>query len=425
MTLVALTSVLLGLLVLTAIRTSADTDELTQLVALLGERVPYQTTCGDWQAEYAKLHAEILQRPEGQRKILVAVPNLSGLADRITGLVTVTTFAILTGRAIQVGRRPSLPNLETVFTSPYVNWTREEDPDWLIEPLKFKASERQYNQSVLDTHKYYGINTIDDWKLQDRFINSDINDLLDPNYETVLISMNRGKTIALFGNAKHADHLRSHMHLDHYTCFGCVLGFLMQPKPEIFQPVLPELKRLLDPETLYIGIQIRCGDDWLRDQNHAVDLSSWMGFFTCAQDIEHFAINRPNAKKTVKWFLVTDSMALRTKAVEQFGDKIITTMEAKIEHSSKEESTGACGQNGEDCSVSHAGFSVAAAEWWMLGACDYHIISKYSGFGRSAAFRSLRRDQIYTTEKGKQPSCGEKSFSDVYDMPYEWSGIRV
>ena len=83
-----------------------------------------------WMQAYTAQHKQLtpLRR-------LVHVPFLSGLADRIIGFVTSTAFAVLSNRAIQSGKRPPLPPLEGFFTSPYVNWTRDYDEDWLLDDL--------------------------------------------------------------------------------------------------------------------------------------------------------------------------------------------------------------------------------------------------------------------------------------------------
>jgi hypothetical protein len=125
---------------------------------------------------------------------------------------------------------------------------------------------------------------------------------------------------------------------------------------------------------------------------------------------------------SARWFLATDSRRIREFAAAKYGDKVLTSLTAKIEHSSKEQNTG-CASN---CSVSHTGFQHAAAEWWMMGACDYFVISLNSGYGRSAAMRSLRRNSIYTVREDRKHVmhvCSNTTFTDLENLSYDWSGI--
>lgn len=126
---------------------------------------------------------------------------------------------------------------------------------------------------------------------------------------------------------------------------------------------------------------------------------------------------------SAKWLLVTDSATLRKEAVAHYGEKFITNPHLKIEHSSKESSV--CKGNQPNCQVSNEGFTTAAAEWWLLSYARYHVISLYSGFGRSAAFHSLYPHSIYTiqTAKAKSPVICERTFTDLETLSYDWSGI--
>ena len=81
-----------------------------------------------------------------------------------------------------------------------------------------------------------------------------------------------------------------------------------------------------------------------------------------------------------------------------------------------------CAIAGVDCSVSSNGFTSAAAEWWMLGYAHYHVITLYSGFGRSGAYRTLEAERMYTIHQTVK-ECNATSFTKHEDMQYEWAGI--
>lgn len=397
----------------TRIQTAIAHEDVDAVKALISSR----SECGNWMEGYGKLHKDLLTGNSTMKpRRLVAVPHLSGLADRIIACVTIQMFALLTNRAFQTSIRIPLPDLGKVFSSSYISWGRGEDPEYLIEPLREKASHRQYNESIISKGEFFAINTINDIKLQDRFLRQDLNKELGSS-ENVMIVMNRGKTIRMFENSYHRDDLTK-MGLTPDTAFGCIANFLFEPKPEIFAPFLTELGMLKEKNVLKIGIQIRAGDSYLMNNHHTADLNHFMGHFACAQQIEDFARGE---NQRVIWYLVSDSMPLRTAAKEKFGDKLVTSVGSKIEHSAKEASV--CKEN---CTTSDAGIMAAAAEWWLFGACDYHVISVYSGYGRSGAMRSLRRNSIYTIDhKGRGPAkCDNTSFTDLENLSYDWSGIR-
>lgn len=361
---------------------------------------------------------------------------LLGLADRVIGFSTACMIAILTNRVFQIGRRHELPILETTFTSPYINWTRAQDPHWMIDPLRHKANPRNYNSSVLESRKFFAVNTIDDFRLQDRLLRGNLNELMGSDAQTTLIAINRGKTIRMFENQNHVEQLKA-MGLTPETAFGCMVNFLLKPKPDVFLPVIAQLETLgaasaVDSKVLKIGIQIRTGDHSMAQPDRKVDVSEYSAYFDCAAQIEALMMQPKEGSTTAPytsaiWFLVSDIKSLRESAVGKYGaNKVLTSTDVHIEHSSKEASV--CAKQGgcAESAVSHKGFSTAVAEWWMLSMADAFVISRYSGFGRSAAMHSLRTKAIYTVMNGKERAsitCNVQSATDLESISYEWSGI--
>jgi hypothetical protein len=341
-------------------------------------------------------------------------------------MVTSTAFAVLINRAVQSGKRPPLPPLEGFFTSPYgVNWTRDYDEELVLDVLKDKANPRNYNSSVLSVGEYNAVHTLNDYKLLDKFLRQDINEVFGGDkFRNVMFLMNRGKTIRLFENTHYSKRLTEEMQLTPDTAFGCICNFIIQPRPEIFSSstMAPILQKLTtpDPLELKIAIQIRAGDAVLISDT--AEAAHYASYFKCAEEIEQWALALHGAKRA-KWFLATDSRRIREFAAAKYGDKVLTSLTAKIEHSSKEQNTG-CASN---CSVSHTGFQHAAAEWWMMGACDYFVITLNSGYGRSAAMRSLRGAQaIYTIREDRRKPmhvCSNTTYTDLENLSYDWSGI--
>lgn len=55
------------------------------------------SSCGNWQAGYSQLHADILAGRAPPRYAVAG--GMSGLADNVVGAISVFYFALLTGRA--------------------------------------------------------------------------------------------------------------------------------------------------------------------------------------------------------------------------------------------------------------------------------------------------------------------------------------
>jgi hypothetical protein len=65
-----------------------------------------------WAKNYSNFHQKMLRENGPKTKYLVAIPNLSGLADRVIGFATVLMISILTNRVFQIGQRGNLPSIE-------------------------------------------------------------------------------------------------------------------------------------------------------------------------------------------------------------------------------------------------------------------------------------------------------------------------
>ena len=64
---------------------------------------------------------------------------------------------------------------------------------------------------------------------------------------------------------------------------------------------------------------------WCRDYN----LDRAKAYFDCAQEIED---TRKAGNQSVVWYLISDSIGLRMKAKERWGDKILTNTEMQVWH---------------------------------------------------------------------------------------------
>eukprot|EP00471_Norrisiella_sphaerica_P005954 CAMPEP_0184485546 /NCGR_PEP_ID=MMETSP0113_2-20130426/7124_1 /TAXON_ID=91329 /ORGANISM="Norrisiella sphaerica, Strain BC52" /LENGTH=989 /DNA_ID=CAMNT_0026867023 /DNA_START=110 /DNA_END=3079 /DNA_ORIENTATION=+ len=163
------------------------------------------------------------------------------------------------------------------------------------------------------------------------------------------------------------------------SAYGCFFRFLFYPSHKLrlrHKNIDLALQQARQSGHAIIGIQIRVGDKAaITTSNDRTSVKNYLPYFTCGELIEK-AIG-----KTAKWFLVSDSQQLKENAMSHFGDKIISdpSIEAPFyqNYSSSSALIGPVGEN------------------WLLGNADYHIISMMSGFGRTAAFLSLRDNNIF------------------------------
>jgi hypothetical protein len=421
---------------------------------------------------------------------------------------------VLTDKAFQMSKRGIIPALQEAFYSPYIDWSRIADPEWTLEPLRETATDRNFNESIRDSLGYHAINLINN--------NARYNNLLRkgcpflptqpanhtqpavaPGRTTFVVS-NRGRTIRMFEHPSYAKRLKQ-MELTPYTAFGCLVNYLIQPRPDIFLPVYDQFRVMSDPNpaVLKISIQIRAGDHVFLPESQGalpvVDaqavLHHYKGFFSCAAEIEQFAQEDSGDRyERIIWYLATDSHSIRRAAVALYGDKVVTSLSSTIEHTSKENffcepysgaetsggssdavratslaqgdaatadessssagsaydadnvvSAGSAGSAGgagsaglqygtpregpgkddlhTSCAVSHTGFATAAAEWWMIGYADYHVVTESSGYGRSGGYRTGNKDNIFTIYKNQPTLCNRDGFTELDDLMYDWSGI--
>ena len=198
----------------------------------------------------------------------------------------------MTERVFQIGRHDGLLPLETAFASPFINWTRPQDPHWLMQPLgphAFIRGGRDYSAAITMSREYLAFNTIEDHRMQYKLTHNNILSAIPRHFKTVMLSINRGKTIVIMDNPYHSQYLQN-LGLSKQNVFGCIVNFLLQPKPQIFMPLREEISYMSESsgKVLKIGIQIRIGDEsW--DANHRrgiAELARYAPYFKCARQIE-------------------------------------------------------------------------------------------------------------------------------------------
>ena len=118
--------------------------------------------------------------------------------------------------------------------------------------------------------------------------------------------------------------------------------------------------------------------------------------------------------------MVSDSVHVRRRIQELYGEKVLTRTDVAIEHTA----SGVDPDVIEGASVTADGFRAALWEHWLLGMTDVQVISYGSGFGRSAAFRSLPDVTFYTCRVNEPAmQCGPGDATPLRLAGADYSGI--
>ncbi|GAX86255.1 hypothetical protein CEUSTIGMA_g13667.t1 [Chlamydomonas eustigma] len=158
------------------------------------------------------------------------------------------------------------------------------------------------------------------------------------------------------------------------------------------------------------------GDSFLKEEatfNASAAYNELELFFSCARDIERFGnvYNLPSI-----WYFISDSKAHRRLALELHSNKILTNINVSVEHSAKENWSGPTSSH-----VGKEAFQTAAMEWWMFGLCDFFVYTKFSGFGRTAAMRSMSEKSHFSVPR--DTPCYQQNHETIEDMSNTWSFI--
>jgi hypothetical protein len=338
--------------------------------------------------------------------------KIQGFADRLLGIVSTFTLALVTGRKFAISHDVNyFPSLRAAFEPKRADLFRPDEENWLL-----KSIERgRFPPDIVSKGTYDVANTHDRLDLlsstylfQKLYSNKSVSNLF-------LIS-NRGSSS--FFEYPHLNKVLRLTNLTPSNIFGNVISYLFRPVSELFEGFDILSNELKDNSTLKIAIQIRTGDRVFGGlpNLHSRNLrenDNYQRFFSCAEQIDRFT------KKESKWLLFTDSLELRNSAQQKYGsNKVITTTNFRVEHSA-------------DAKMTEASFRKVAAEWWLMGQADYFVISEYSGYGKTAAARTMvdSPKNIYMLDSHEgvtfPADCNENSFASFEKLKSAWSSIRI
>ncbi|CAG8642237.1 10453_t:CDS:2 [Gigaspora rosea] len=348
------------------------------------------SSCGKWQEEYMKLHANILDDKEEQRYVTYicdANTNCGGLADRIFGMTSTFLFALLTNRAFLADWQVPIP-LDTIFSSPNVDWSYDS-----LSPSPSLLALQSSDLNVIDfdaqhLDQYFMLHN---WTLK---------------YPEPFIKFytNRGMIMRTFGSKHYSKYLKD-IGLRPHTAIGCILDYLFRPVPEALWFITEYTSLFALPSIFSVGIQIRTGDSKMNNKDglgHSHSLQEYKHFFKCADQLTQM-YSAPSQK--VIYFLVTDSVRLRDEAIQKLEHVIVSGLPVSGE-----------GNKGEDYDWDKADeINDAIIENWIL-----------SGYGKLSAFHSKQLhstvSMVYSGLNDQVPDCTrEDAFTTFNKLASELS----
>lgn len=368
------------------------------LVNILEPRSTQHQSCGHWQQAYTAKHARILAGID-ERRIVVAA-GISGLADTLTGAVTVFYFALLTGRAflwhIQADGKRNPKMLEAAYIKPNIDWSVYND--------SYAVRAHGTEQDTL----YLKFDSTDSTPairhLRNMFRHGNLSHV-GSNFSVIHVQAASGLVYDLFHNSYYSTYLHS-LGLRPETAFGCALNYLVDINPSRLARYQTILTKLASPQIFTVGIQVRVGDHIFTQQERGINFTAFSSYFTCASKLSSLA---PHGKEVV-WFLVSDSYEVRKAAALQYGERLVADVSAQLGHFSNP--TLRTGSRTD--TVVHA-----MVENWLFAYCHVFVVPRMSGFGRTAALRSLRWNSVYYHDD----ACTSGAHASLVELAHSWSGF--
>jgi hypothetical protein len=310
---------------------------------------------------------------------VVLYTGYNGLADSLVGAVAAFYVAALTGAEFHM-------RFSGDAADPSFLWAYEPNCFDALSATWSAAVHAPYSGddfSVLRTHYSFDV-----FHVPDHFLRTvkegDLSELWAGN-EVLSISSHFGFVHHLLKNPRYAGTLAA-MGLTAQNAFAEAYHFLLRPRAAGLRRFHTELAALLDPATITIGIHVRTGvhyDKAFEPGAPSVSMTSFMPFFACAQRVDDALLKTANSTTPLRtqWFLISDSLSLREDAALRLPDKLLPRFKGiEVRHTRTSTMTTPVAVN-STCES----FLDAALEHWLFGLADAHVVTQWSGFGRTGA----------------------------------------
>lgn len=308
-------------------------------------------------------------------RLVMLYTGFNGLADTLVGAVTAFYIAALAGAEFHMRFSASA-----------------NDPSflWAFEPNCFDALNEWAGAGVQNSAHTRTL-SFDIFHMPSDFAliveSGDVRELWGG--KTVLsLHTHVGLVHKLLRNPRYAAQLAA-SGLNAHNAFAEAYHFLLRPRSAGLARFRGELNALADASTVRIGIHVRAGvhyDGSFEADAPELGVADFAPFFECAREVTSAlaalrvgggALEMPR----VQWLLLSDSVALRADAMRRLPDMLIArTAGIDVRHSRTSTLTTPHADN-----VTCASFLDAAMEHWLFGLADAHVVSQWSGFGRTGA----------------------------------------
>lgn len=344
--------------------------------------------CGGWQKEYTDMHKDTMQNLSKRSRLFIFKSPNSGLTDRLVGLITGFYAAVLSKRAFLISDwwtypRDTQVQLTSALDNHYIN---------LSLPASYEKRLRLDNTSYIHLD-YINKEPLFSLKDNEKEAAKGVRAVFskDDGDAVVLFESNRGGTYSLFKNSTGpANGLGVIPNAGIY----CAFHYLFKPNSQVLELMHPLSTVLRDENVIKIGIQIRTGDHGFSFKSSAKisDKAYYRNFFECAQSIED-SVNA--SQRRVVWYLISDSVSLKSSAVETYGNKLLADIEHVPMH---------IGINNDVNNLQSGGplaMQLAVADVLQMALCDYFVVSHDSGLGKLGVLlsHSAHFSRVYVVDE--------------------------
>ncbi len=188
----------------------------------------------------------------------------------------------------------------------------------------------------------------------------------------VYITTNRGRTVTLLRDNRAEAKNAALLGLNPVNAFPCMFKYLFSPKPAIRVLARPFESKLRSPDVTSVCMHIRSGDKHINNNKLMFRVRLLTDkFHSCAM---HIMQKRQMKMNQTIFLLATDSIAARSYMRKKIGPRLTWV---SLSNNSKAEI-------GHVAMGSSRGFweTIAVEQYLFANACDIHILSSDSGYGK-------------------------------------------
>jgi hypothetical protein len=214
----------------------------------------------------------------------------SGTADRLSGMITIFFYALLTNRTFFIYEENINPKLEYAYDFPNVDIVIRDLESGVVSTMNTLINQRNMTSLMYETemNRYYLINQvnyINESSHEGFYVFRDILGEQTNAFSPVIVASNRGLTLRMFENPFIQKKIKS-FNLNPATAFRSFFDFLFKPNSDTWSLIEPYKDILSNDDLLKIGIAIRVGDSVFQgDENLIIqgNTSKFDHFYKCAQ----------------------------------------------------------------------------------------------------------------------------------------------